>query len=306
MQIDRSKRSVRAAATVAALSAATLGLAGCGGGDSSGSGSGSGSGSASGAASDSSGSGSSGSGSSGSAGGSASPSSSASAATKIGQQVDGAALSKRVKSAMLAKKYAHIAMDGATKETAMRGDQVLVNEKRTDLQVTIAGATMRLIDGQYYLKLPGTSSWTKADPQSSDPQERQLGQQMTSSGSGGGENNLGVLEVSTATVGATKKVGGQTLTRYDVSTTPKKVAAILKKQYRERGLSESASQQQTTLMESIPGKITYRWWINEQSLPSTIETRSSATSAANTTITYSKWGVPVKIAVPPTGGAASS
>jgi hypothetical protein len=206
-----------------------------------------------------------------------SPSSASGAALKAGDTVDGAALATRMTTAMIKAGSGVLSMDlGATGKVS--GSFVMKDRAMEQkMAMTVQGQAMEIISkgGLIYMKgIPGsTKPWVKIDPKATDPLSK-LFAGLT--GEMGDPRQLAkALEGSKATV-VSASPGA---TQYDVTIDPSKLLGA----------------QGQTPAPSV-GPVKARYTLDTQDRPTQMQVNAQG---QNVTITFSDWGKPVTIEVPP-------
>ncbi|WP_019855354.1 hypothetical protein [Actinopolyspora mortivallis] len=168
----------------------------------------------------------------------------------------------------------------------------------TNKRIACEGATSTVMtEDAIYSKIPEMGSaekpWTKISMNSSDS---------------GGMNQMGRFKQfsdidsmlppgSEITGESAEKVNGKQTTKYEVVTDPNKVV--------EQADGDIASKY-GMLAENMDGEIRTTLWVDSEELPAKVETVSPPMTMmgqeipeTTTTVTYSDWGAPVDITVPP-------
>ncbi|PRW63290.1 hypothetical protein CEP50_11420 [Actinopolyspora mortivallis] len=168
----------------------------------------------------------------------------------------------------------------------------------TNKRMACEGATSTVMtEDAVYSKIPEMGSaekpWTKISRNSSES---------------GGMNQMGQFQQfsdldsvlppgSEITGESTEKVNGKQTTKYEVVTDPNKVVEQAEGDIKER---------YGTLAENMNGKVRTTLWVDSEDLPAKVKTVSPPMTMmgqevpeSTATVTYSDWGAPVDITVPP-------
>lgn len=247
--------------------------------------------------------------------GSSSASSAASSATSSGAPSAGASgssaktpsaaqLTAAVTSAIKAKSTARLAMSSATLQRATG----VLRYKRSGVDFAMTaglpgGKTMKMVivAGTAYLnvgeKYQG-KSWIRIAPGGSDPLSKALGPMLTQLSTGMDlDAQLAGVKDAKITAATRTDVGGVPVTKYTVVSSEKALLARLDK------FAATAEVRKALRAQFTGAHAESQMWISKENLPLRIDSRVVGGKApgTTTTVTYSDWGRPVSIAVPPAG-----
>jgi hypothetical protein len=223
-----------------------------------------------------------------------------------------AELSARVLAATRAKGSAHLAST-TTGGGGLRYSGVMrVHGSGADVSIKAAlpggqSVTLVAVGGALYMNVGQAvegKHWVKVTPGGSDPLSKALAPALTELRNGL-DINAQVPATKDAKITAVTRteLGGVATTKYTLVSS---VSALLAK------LDEFAPppEVRAALRKQFAGAhVESVVWVDDRSLPLRVDSRvvgGAATGAGTTTMTYSRWGEPVKIVAPPRGDVAEA
>lgn len=216
---------------------------------------------------------------------------------KVGDEVALADLTTASMEAVKAKRTAHMTMAMGSQGTVESDIDYGADGKTPSMAMTMTaeGQSFQMVyvdkvmymGGEMFAQMAGGKKWIKISADGTDQMSKMMGpmlSQMESSMSNPVQSLAGVQGLKAKVT----KVEGDSTT-YAVTLTKAQLTELAKKQSGLPGADEQS-------LSSVPATVTYDMTLGKDGLPQKMDMKLGAESM---TMTYSKWGQPVKIAAPP-------
>ncbi|HMM97215.1 hypothetical protein [Phycicoccus sp.] len=218
---------------------------------------------------------------------------------KVGDLVDLKTLATKTSAAAKAKGTSHLSMTMGSTGTVNADLDYSGSSPKMTMTMTASGESVKAVyvDKVMYLNSPsfaemtGGKQWVKIDPQGDDMISKMMGpmlSQMEAAMADPGEQ-LKVVEGAKATVAKVERG----VTTYRVRLTKEQILAMAKKQ----GVAPPGTTDEE-LLKQVPETASYDLAVTDDYLPSSA-TVDLLEAGQRLVMTYSKWGEPVTVTVPP-------
>ena len=220
---------------------------------------------------------------------------------KAGDEVDLSAVFKETAAAMKAKKS--YSFKGEAAGGALSGQMSLDGDATAmKIETTMEGekATILFIDGVMYMggmpDLPAGKTFIKIDPKGDDPMSKMMGPALSQMADSA-DPTAGLADIEGLKAKVVEVKDGTTT--YEATLSAEQQLDMAKKRLEAMGMGDTPMPTPSVAMKAL----TVRQTIGADGLPTKVELSGSPESTM--TLTYSGWGAPVDVQVPPADKVAS-